>query len=61
MAEVDAGRREALDNYSNTYEAQVFISGNSVELLKKSRTLDVAPVESSRSRATAPPTPGARP
>lgn len=61
MAEVDAGRREALDNYSNTYEAQVFISGNSVELLKKSRTLDVAPVESSRSRATPPPTPGARP
>jgi hypothetical protein len=62
MAEVAAGRREPLENFSNTYEAQVFLSGDSIELLKKSRTLDVAPVEGSRNRAsTRDVAPGVRP
>ena len=33
------------------YEAQVFVTGNSVELLKKSTTLEVAPVATWRCRA----------
>jgi hypothetical protein len=30
------------------YEAQVFVSGNSVELLKKAATLEIAPIENGR-------------
>jgi hypothetical protein len=47
MGNVEAGRREALENYRTVYEAQVFVSGSSVELLKKSTTLETAPVEKS--------------
>jgi hypothetical protein len=43
MAEIDAGRRSL--QVSDTYEAQVFISGGTVNLLKKSTTLEAAPVE----------------
>lgn len=43
MAEVETGKRPAI-NETVTYEAQVIVSGGTVELLKKSRTLEVAPV-----------------
>lgn len=45
MTEVDAGRRGPLENFRVTYEAQVISSGGTVELLKKSTTLEVAPIE----------------
>ncbi len=45
MADVKAGRRKLQEN--TVYEAQVFVSPNSVELLKKSQRLEVAPVEKS--------------
>jgi len=54
MEEVDAGRRGALERYATTYEAQVFITPAGVELLKKSATLEVAPVESKRKGASGP-------
>lgn len=48
MGEVVAGRRQPPVNV--TYEAQVFTSGGNVELLKKSTTLEIAPVERRSSR-----------
>jgi hypothetical protein len=45
MVDVDAGRRGPLENYGTIYEAQVLVSLSGVELLKKSTTLEVAPVE----------------
>jgi hypothetical protein len=55
MGNVESGRRGPLENYRTIYEAQVFASGNSVELLKKSSTLETAPVE--RSKQTQPTQP----
>jgi hypothetical protein len=46
MGSIESGRREALENYRDVYEAQVFASAGGIELLKKSTTLEVAPVES---------------
>jgi len=43
MAEVAAGRRSPPTN--DVYEAKVFFTGNSVELLKKASKLEVAPAE----------------
>jgi hypothetical protein len=54
MGEVDSGRRAALENYRDIYTAQVFVSAAGVELLKKSTTLEVAPVESPPAGAKAP-------
>lgn len=45
MGEVDAGRQGPLENFRVTYEAQVIAAGGTVELLKKSTTLEVAPIE----------------
>jgi hypothetical protein len=45
MGNVEAGRMAVLENYRTMYEAQVFLSGGGVELLKKSTTLETAPVE----------------
>lgn len=45
MSEVDGGRSAPLENFRVTYEAQVIVSGGTVELLKKSTTLEVAPIE----------------
>jgi hypothetical protein len=45
MGGIESGRREALENYRAVYEAQVFASAGGIELLKKSTTLEVAPVE----------------
>lgn len=59
MPEVAAGKREALENYRVTYEAQVIAQGGVVELLKKSRTLEVAPVETSPGTPRTQPLPGA--
>jgi hypothetical protein len=47
MAQVEAGERGPLENFRNIYEADVFLSGDTVELLKKSTTLENAPVERS--------------
>jgi hypothetical protein len=52
MAEVAAGRPGA--PVTDTYEAQVFISGGAVEVLKKSTALEVAPVGGRRGAAGAP-------
>ena len=57
MSQVDAGRRGSLENYGNVYEAQVFVSDGKVELLKKSATLEVAPVEGQRQRSGVPSRP----
>lgn len=54
MGEVDAGRRAALENYRDIYEAQVFVNATGIELLKKSTTLEVAPVEGSPARSKTP-------
>ncbi len=68
MGSLAAMARAARENVTNVYEAQVIISPDSVELLRKSTTLEVAPVESgNRSAAPAPTVPartaprGARP
>jgi hypothetical protein len=45
MASTQPGGRGPADNYRDVYEAQVFASGGGIELLKKSTTLEVAPVE----------------
>lgn len=45
MGSTESGRRGPLENYRDVYEAQVFASGGGIELLKKSTTLEVAPVE----------------
>jgi hypothetical protein len=51
MATVTATKREPLENFGNVYEAQVFAAANgSVDLLKKSTTLEVAPVETTPKR-----------
>lgn len=61
MAEVDAGRRAPLENLRVTYEAQVIASGGNVELLKKSRTLEVAPIESQPQTPSGPGAPQGAP
>jgi hypothetical protein len=45
MGEVEAGRTRALENYGTIYEAQVLVGPRTVDVLRKSETLDVAPVE----------------
>jgi hypothetical protein len=56
MDESDPARRTP--PAADTYEAQVFTSGATVELLKKSTTLEVAPVETKQAPSRAkPPTP----
>jgi hypothetical protein len=45
MVEVAAGRRTPPIN--DIYEAKVFVTGNSIELLKKANKLEVAPVQPS--------------
>lgn len=59
MDDVAAGRRSP--PVSGTYEAQVFISGPTVELLKKSTTLEVAPVENRSGGSGRPVRPRAQP
>ncbi len=65
MASLAEMARAARENVSTVYEAQVIISPESVELLRKSTTLEVAPVETgTRGRGAAPASParrGARP
>lgn len=41
----EPARRAALENYRDVYEAQVFVTSGSVEVLKKATTLEVAPVK----------------
>jgi hypothetical protein len=43
MASVDAGRTAPLENYANVYQADVLVSDNQVDILKKAETLEVAP------------------
>ncbi len=58
LAGNESTRRAALENYRDIYQAQVFVTSSGVELLKKSTTLEVAPVET----APKPPsTPQQRP
>lgn len=45
MRQMSAGRRGALEAYPEVYEAQVFVTPGGVELLKRSTTLEAAPVE----------------
>ena len=45
MGGIESGRRAPLENYRDVYEAQVFVTAGGIELLKKSTTLEVAPVE----------------
>jgi hypothetical protein len=52
MGEIAAGRREP--PVTVIYEAQVFTSGGNVELLKKSTTLEVAPVETRPAKPSGP-------
>lgn len=59
MAEVAAGRRTPPTN--DVYEAKVFITGNSVELLKKANKLDVAPVHPGRAAPASPRVPSPQP
>jgi hypothetical protein len=59
LANLEAVARAARENVSNTYEAQVIVSPAGVELLKKSTTLEVAPVESGPRRGAAPSRPSA--
>jgi hypothetical protein len=54
LANLEAVARAARENVSNTYEAQVIVGPAGVELLKKSTTLEVAPVESGPRRGGAP-------
>ncbi len=54
MDDVVADNRGPLEKYATTYEAQVFISSSGVELLKKSTTLEVAPVESAPKTRSSP-------
>ncbi len=53
MASLADVARAAEQNVSNVYEAEVIVSRGSVELLRKSTTLEVAPVEDN----AAPPAP----
>jgi hypothetical protein len=53
MSGVESGNREPLENFSDIYEAQVFVSDGRVDILRRSTTLEVAPA------ANAPP--GAQP
>ena len=52
--EAEAKRKAALENYRTIYEAQVFAGPAGVELLKKSTTLEVAPVQSAPKRPGVP-------
>jgi hypothetical protein len=55
MDETDPAKRVPAPG--TTYEAQVFISGGNVELLKKSTTLEVAPVETRGAPRNTTPSP----
>ncbi|MGD9724223.1 MAG: hypothetical protein AB7O59_23875 [Pirellulales bacterium] len=58
MDRVAAGNRAPLSNFADIYQAQVFLSGGRVDILRRSTTLEVAPVETSpRSQ----PSPGRQP
>ena len=48
IGSTESGRREPAENARDVYEAQVFATAGGVELLKKSTTLEVAPVEGVR-------------
>ncbi len=57
----EAIARAARENVTDVYEANVIVSDTSVELLRKSTTLEIAPIENRSTRqqtipATAPPT-----
>lgn len=54
LANLESVARAARQNVSNVYEAQVIVSPAGVELLRKSTTLEVAPVESGPRRPSAP-------
>ena len=53
MGSIESGNRQPLENYSDVYEAQVIVSRGRVDLLRRSTTLEVAPVEQAPS---GPPT-----
>jgi len=55
LAGNEAAIRTALENYRDVYQAQVFVTSTGVELLKKSTTLEVAPVETAPKRPSPPP------
>src|SRR5262249_34872444 len=50
FSNLDALKRAAREDAGNVYEAQVLAGPDGVELLRKSATLEVAPVENTRSR-----------
>ncbi len=54
MRSLNAGRRAQFENYPEVYEAQVFVTPGGAELLKKSTTLEVAPVEGSSTTPASP-------
>ena len=59
MTNLAALAQAARENVSNVYEAQVIVGPPGVELLRKSTTLEVAPVEGERRAHRAVPPPGA--
>ncbi len=59
MGEVAAGRRAPPTN--DIYEAKVFVTGDSIELLKKANKLDVAPVQPGTVAPSAPRIPSPPP
>ena len=59
MGEVAAGRRTPPTN--DVYEAKVFVTGNSVELLKKANKLEVAPVQPGGAAPASPRVPSPQP
>lgn len=54
MASLDEIARFLRDNVEDVYAADVIVSADSVELLRKSTTLEVAPIENSGSRGGRP-------
>jgi hypothetical protein len=54
MADIQSGRRDPRANDRDVYEAQVFVTGARVDVLRKATTLEVAPVESAPTLPAAP-------
>jgi hypothetical protein len=54
MANLSTLAEAARENVNNVYEAQVIVSPTGVELLRKSTTLEVAPVERGPRRRSQP-------
>jgi hypothetical protein len=59
MASLEAVAQAARENVTDVYEAQIIVSPVGIELLKKSTTLETAPVESTRRRSGEPTGKGA--